>query len=163
MKAYSKGFSVGEACSYVLDPLKRELTRQWKEVGRRAGMRPVMAEVVGRLAPELQDFEMSVARYAKPVEQASPQEEVKSLRKQVGDKDREIASLKRQLAGAGGGGGGGAGALEAKQAAFNKERQEWEAKNPGMCIFMDRHDGCRLGDRCKHATTHPGHKLPAKQ
>lgn len=157
MKACGKGFAIGEACACTLDPLKREVTRQWKEVGRRAGMRPVMADVMVRLERELQEFDVSVARFAKPVEQGSPQEEVTRLRRQLGEKDREIASLKKQLSAAGGGGGDEASA--ARGEAFRKERAAWEAEpaNAGKCIFMVRHGNCKMGKGCKHAATHPGH------
>ena len=137
LKAVQRGVEVKTATDAVLDPFLWAMARRWDAVARRAGMRPVMAEVRAELAHNEKDLSEVPATVKAPAVEGGA--EAAKLKK-------ENAALREKVAG-----------LEKKAAGeWVGKREKWESANPGKCFFWTEHQKCTQGKHCRNASQ-PGH------
>ena len=137
LKAVQRGVEVKTAIDAVLDPFLCAMARRWDAVARRAGMRPVMAEVRAEL--EHNEKELREAP-------ASPKAPAAEVGAEAARLKKENAALKEKVTG-----------LEKRAAGeYVGKRERWESQNPGKCFFWTEHQKCTQGKNCRNASQ-PGH------
>lgn len=142
LRAVQKGVPVADGVTMVVDPFVHEMARQWAAVGRRAGMRPLMATVAREMTHNvtaLRTLASECTAKDKPKSSKEWQEEVDKLKKEL----KEAKKVKPPPAGA----------------AFAERRKAWEAveANKGKCYFLEHFGTCKQGKACNAFATHPGH------